>query len=271
LNAAPEEASESVPRRISRTVLGVSLGSGLLLLIVVAWLAGWLGGKGSGDGAAKAARPLPAAELKLDLAIPLDRAAAPAELSLEDSLAAVVAGADAKAKLLEDASRFVIKPADWGDLREASAKDVVARNWELRFLKGNTKDKYARQLDFFGIELAVVMPDNKLIYIRKFSKPKPEIYTGPADQEKRCYLTWQRGDLSHADIDLFSRAGLSPGDRVVLKILPVDVEAKLAKLEKDYAGDDASDVSRTQFGIRAAGDGFEFYVAQQYRKERAKK
>ena len=101
--------------------------------------------------------------------------------------------------------------------------------------------------------------------------PNQMLYTGPADQEKRCYLTWQRGDLSHADIDLFSRAGLSPGDRVVLKILPVDVEAKLATLEKDYAGDDASDVSRTQFGIRAAGDGFEFYVAQQYRKERAKK
>ena len=163
------------------------------------------------------------------------------------------------------------KPADWGDLRKAGEKDVAARNWELRFLKGNTKDKYARQLDFFGIELAVVMPGNKLVYVRKFSKPKPENHTGPADQEKRCYLTWRNGDLSRADVELLSRAGVSPGDRVVLKILPADVEAKLAKLEKDYAGDDAGNVSKTQFGIRAAGDGYEFYVAEQYRKERAKK
>jgi len=267
-NAVPREP---IRRRVSRTALGVLLGSGLLaLLVIVAWLAGWLGGKVQGD-AAKAVRQLPAAELKLDLATPLDAAAAPADLSLKDSLVAVAAGVEAKAKLLDDAPRFAAMPADWGDPRKAGENDGAARNWELRFLKGITKGKYAKQLDFFGIELAVVMPDNKLVYVRNFSKPKPETHTGPADEEKRFYLTWQNGDLSRADVDLLDRAGVSPGDRVVLKILPAEVEARLAKLEKDHAGDDAGNVSKTQFGIRAAGDGYEFFVAEQYRKERAKK
>ncbi len=279
-NVPPEESPEPtpnrVPRRLSRTALGILLGSGLLLLlIIVAWLASRFGRKV--QAVAKAARQLPAAELKLDLATPLDRAAdheymvPAADLSLQDSLAAVVAGVDAKAKLLDDAEHFVFKPGDWGDLRKAAEEHASPRNWELGFLKGITKEKYARQLDFFGIELAVVMPGNKLVYVRNFSKSKPQKHTGPADQEKRFYLTWRNGDLSRADAELLERAGVSPGDRVVLKILPANVEAKLAELEKEHAGDDSGDVSKTQFGIRAAGDGYEFYVAEQYRKERAKK
>ena len=257
-------------RGLSRTALGALAGSGLLLLLVImAWLAGWFGSKGRGE--AKAPRPLPAADLKLELATPLDPAAAPADLSLKDSLAALAAGVDAKAKLLEDAPRFAAKPADWGDPRKPGEKEVAVRNWELRFTKGKTKDKYAKELDFFGIELAVVMPANRLVYVRDFSKPKPKKRTGPADLEKRCYLTWQNGDLSRADAELLHRAGVSPDERVVLKILPAEVEATLAKLEKDYAGDDAENVAKTQFSIRPAGDGYEFYVSEQYRKERAKK
>ena len=269
-NAAPEVACKPRRGRLSRTALGVLAGAGLLvLLIIVAWLGDWFG-KGRAGTVAKAARQLPAAELKLDLATPLDRAAAPADLSLQDSLAAVAAGVDAKAKLLDDAPHFASQPAEWGDTRKADEKHVAARNWELGFLKGITKEKYARQLDFFGIELAVVMPNNKLVYIRKFSKSKPEKHTGRADQEKRFYLTWRSGDLGRADAELLERAGVKPGDRVVLKILPAEVEAKLAELEKEHAGDDWGNVSETQFGIRPAGDGYEFYVVEQYRKERAK-
>jgi hypothetical protein len=233
--------------------------------------AAWLGCKGREDDAARPAPQAAAAELKFDLAPPPDRA--PGDLSLTDSLAAVAAGVDAKAKLLDDTSRFASqgKSGGWGDLREATGGDAAVRNWELRFLKGTTKDKYALQLDSFGIELAVVMPDNKLVYVRKFSQKKPETYTGPADQEKRCYLAWQRGDLSIADAELLNRAGVSPGDRVVLKILPAEVEATLARLEKEQAGDNPGDVTKTQFGIRPAGGKFEFYVTDQFRKERASK
>ena len=265
---APDAPPEPTPRRPSRTVLGVAMGSGLLLLVVLAaWLAGWLGGKGPGGNAAKVARQLPAADLKTDLASPTERA----EPSLQDSLAAIAAGVDARAKLLDDDARFASKRGRWGDSREVGEKEATARNWEFHFPKGNTKDKYARQLDFFGIELAVVMPDNKLVYVSNFSKPKPETHSGPADQEKRCYLTWQKGDLSRADSELLERAGVSPGDRIVLKILPADLEAKLATLETEHAGDKEGTVVRTQFGIRAAGDGYEFYVAEQTRKERPKK
>ncbi len=56
-----------------------------------------------------------------------------------------------------------------------------------------------------------------------------------------------------------------------MKILPAAVEAKLAALERTAAGADIDNVRKTRFGIRAAGDGYEFYVIQQYRTEQAKK
>ena len=156
-----------------------------------------------------------------------------------------------------------------GAINAAGDAGNLWRNWELHFNRGTAKERYARQLDFFGIELAVVMPENKLLYVGKFTQKKPQTRLGPADQERRCYLTWREGDLSRADAELLSRAGISSEDRVVLKILPPKVEAALAVLEKAAAGDDLDSVRRTRFGIRAAGDGYEFYVLEQLRKEHA--
>ena len=64
---------------------------------------------------------------------------------------------------------------------------------------------------------------------------------------------------------------MSTSERIVLKILPLKVAAKLAELEKASAGDQLDDVRKTRFGVRDAGDGYEFYVIEQYRRERAKK
>ena len=111
---------------------------------------------------------------------------------MQDSLAAVAAGVDAKAKLLDDAARFVVQTRRLGRSTQGGRRTTFATGTgSCVSLKGITKDKYARQLDFFGIELAVVMPGNKLVYVRNFSKPKPQTHTGPADQEKRFYLTWR--------------------------------------------------------------------------------
>ncbi len=182
--------------------------------------------------------------------------------------------AGAKAGLLDDpARRAALQGRDsWGDPREAVQPWAsLRRNWELHFTKGLSRDKYARQLDFFGIELAVVLPGNKLTCVRNLSKAKPEIHTGAASAERRCYLTWSEGDLGRADADLLARAGISTEERVVLKLLPPAVEAKLAELETNHAGREIDNVRKTRFGIRAAGDGYEFFVLEQFRKEQATK
>jgi hypothetical protein len=51
-------------------------------------------------------------------------------------------------------------------------------------------------------------------------------------------------------------------------MLPPEVEAKLAELEKERAGGLLAFVCKTQFGIRATSVGYEFYVVEQYRNER---
>ena len=143
----------------------------------------------------------------------------------------------------------------------------VARRWELRFIEGNTLETYARQLDFFAVELAVLMPGNKVVYAYHLTKAKPDTRTGPADAEKRYYLTWRRGELQAADRALLDRAGVQCDGRIILKFLPAKVEARLADLEKSHAERKADNVSQTRFGIRAVGDRYEFFVLEQSYRE----
>ena len=123
-------------------------------------------------------------------------------------------------------------------LGHGPGKGGLPRRWELHFIKGNTLDVYARQLDFFGIELGVLLPDNKVVYAFNLAKPKPDTRIGAADKEKRYYLTWrgEAGDLQKADRELLARAGVDTEDRLILKFLPPAVEATLATLEKSLRG-----------------------------------
>jgi hypothetical protein len=261
--------------RASRLTLGILAGVGLpAALLTGAWLGGCFPAHSRNADRENAARQPPAAELKTELATLAGPAAEFGEPSLATSLAAVAAAAGVKGHALDDPAWLarLASRNDWGDRRKADEEGANrASSWELRFGKGVTKEKYAHELDYFGIELAVVLPDNKLICVSKFSKPKPEIRDAAADAERRCYLTWREGDLSRADNELLARAEVSTSERIVLKIIPLAVAAKLAELEKASAGDQLDDVRKTQFGIRDAGDGYEFYVIDQYRRERVKK
>ncbi len=137
------------------------------------------------------------------------------------------------------------------------------RHWEVRFPEGNTLESYARALDFFKIELGVLLPDNRVLYVYNLSKPKPDTRVGPADQEKRYYLTWRRGSLIEADRELLRRAGVDPGDRLILKFLPPEVEAQLAEMERARAGPRYDRVRTTYFAVVPQGGGFRFMVVDQ--------
>ena len=215
--------------------------------------------------------PPVAAQWKFELTSPVEPVAAAGKLPLRRALAVVADAADAKLALLDDSAQQVMRKAHryWSDPRDAAegGEAGAARNWEIDFPKGIARDEYARQLDFFAIELAVILPNNQLQYASAFSKPKHTVRTAPTSEERRCYLTWQGGDLGRADRELLARAGIKAGSRVVVTILPRDVEAKLVELEKQAAGRDLDKVRRTRFGIHAAGNGYEFYVAEQFRRE----
>ena len=136
------------------------------------------------------------------------------------------------------------------------------RKWELRFNEGNTLETYARQLDHFGIELGVLLPGNKVLYISNLSRARPTTREGPRDAEKRYRFTWTQGSLEQADRLLLGRANISvPPRGIIFKFLPPPLYQELATQEKAEAS--GKQVSSSLFGIRSSGDGYEFYVMRQ--------
>ncbi len=138
------------------------------------------------------------------------------------------------------------------------------RQWEVRFGQGNTLDTYARQLDFFGIELGVYpMPNNTVAYARNLASQRPQTRTGPADEEKRFYMTWRQGGLEQADRELLAKAGISAQGKIIVKFIPDDLKNQLAAMERTRAGPEVNNIRTTYFGIRAEGGGYRFYVTDQ--------
>jgi hypothetical protein len=153
----------------------------------------------------------------------------------------------------------------WGDQRDRppGSPPPPARHWEVLFSK-STLDAYAKQLDFFRIELGVLLPDNKIVCVYNLTKSKPDTRTvaNPASED-RYYLTWRSGEMQQADRDLLARAGVDVGDALIVKFLPPQVEEQLAELERGYARTDAKRIQRTRFGVRPEGAGFAIFVLEQ--------
>lgn len=191
---------------------------------------------------------------------------------LTDVLAAITDAVAAKSAILDNPALYSDirqKGGGRGDGRLAGSgggRPGRPRHWEVRFLGRNTAATYARQLDFFRIELGVLMRGNRVEYASKLSQSRPQRRSGPASEEKRYYLTWRQGELQEADRELLGRAGIDPGRRLILKFLPPEVELHLVKLEQEYAtrrGEQINDIRATYFGIQPAGQGYAFYVIDQ--------
>ena len=147
---------------------------------------------------------------------------------------------------------------------DRDGKPGVSRHWEVLFSK-NTLDAYAKQLDWFHIELGIILPGNKIICAKNLAHSKPDTYIveNAAVNEKRYYLTWRNGEMQQADRELLARAGVEVEDRLILKFLPRETEAKLVELERSYAGTNAKRIGRTRFGVQPEGGGFRFFVLEQ--------
>lgn len=194
------------------------------------------------------------------------------EPAVENTLAAIADAVGAQAALLDD-------PA-WSDQTASGngggsrgdgrlpgsgsgSGSGASRHWEVRFVEGNTLETYARQLDYFGIELAVLMPGNQVIYVSDMATANPKTRTGPADQEQRYYLTWRGGDLQQADRELLARVGVESKGRIILKFLPSKLEAQLAAMEKAQADSLNETARRTRFRIRPERSGYAFEIMDQ--------
>jgi len=132
----------------------------------------------------------------------------------------------------------------------------------------NSKEAYAKQLDFFRIELGVMRHDSDLLdYAANFSQPQPTIRIGTKDVEKRSFFLWTGSDpLAELDEGLLQDAGIQIADGVILQFWPEDSWQLLLHAEKNYAEAASYEwpsVRRTIFGVKTVKHGFEIFVMEQ--------
>lgn len=139
------------------------------------------------------------------------------------------------------------------------------QRWFVRFGDRAGVEEYAKQLEFFGIELGALLPDGRLAYLSKLTEPSPAVrYTASGAGEQRLYMTWQGGDRRSADVELFKRANISVNlDTAIFHFYPKSTESQLVRLEHDYRNRPLSQIRRTYFGVESTGKGYQFTVLRQ--------
>lgn len=136
--------------------------------------------------------------------------------------------------------------------------------WLVRFSEQSNLDEYAKQFDFFGIELGAIV-GNKLVYLSNVSAAQPKVRsTNSGAEEKRLYLTWQGGSRKQADLQLFAKAGIDVGSGAILHFYTKSTEDHMARLELDYHKRRADEIRRTFFAVkRTDKGGYDFEVVNQ--------
>jgi hypothetical protein len=273
------ELKVSSYERVASMLLALLALIGLSVLIMfILWLTGKIFAAGdplplqleeigTGEG------PFGGMELDAPLAEELGQETDLEEPAIENTLASIADAVSTQQSMLDDPALtdevLAGKGGSTGDGRGTGLGSGPGgtgryRRWEVRFAEGNTVDTYARQLDYFKIHLGVLMPNNRVAYAYNLSKPRPDRREGPADQERRYYLSWtKRAALEEADRALLDRANIEPGNNLILKFIPPELELELQRLEKTRAGREADNIRATYFGIRPKRGGYEFFVADQ--------
>ncbi len=137
--------------------------------------------------------------------------------------------------------------------------------WEIRMSAANL-DEYAKQLDFFKVELGVAGGGNPLVdYISKLSSARPVVRTGDPKDEHRLRFLHRSGELRAGDRQLAERAGVKTEGRIVFQFYDQATYQQLLRLEATAMGSRrVKDVRRTVFGVKTVAGRYEFYVIEQH-------
>ena len=146
--------------------------------------------------------------------------------------------------------------AMWGAASACAAEEPVAASgesterqqrsgtWEVHFEDGIKVDEYAKQLDFFGIELGVVDKGGKIQYAAKLSARKPEKRISKKSMDKRMTISWKHGTLAAVDRKLLTKLGINTQGKDLFHFYPRDTEEQLYKLELEHAGAERGEATR---------------------------
>jgi hypothetical protein len=138
------------------------------------------------------------------------------------------------------------------------------QRWFISYGSEQDLAEYARQLDYFQIELGALLPDRRLVYISELSEDKPKVrFVQSGKDEQRLYMTWQGGQRKAADIRLFHKAGIDASNAIIFQFYPKPTEDKLAALERTYRNKPVDSIRRTYFVVVQTGRDYEFKVTRQ--------
>ena len=141
------------------------------------------------------------------------------------------------------------------------------QRWFVRFGDKTSLKLYAKQLDFFKIELAAFFPsERKLIYLTNMSAEKPTSKTRTQGKDERLNMNWQGGDRMKADRALFAKAGVDATRASIIHFYPQNVEQMLVQQERKFQDQPSNRIRRTYFAVMEDGNGFKFTVTRQVLK-----
>jgi hypothetical protein len=137
--------------------------------------------------------------------------------------------------------------------------------WEIRMSAANL-DEYAKQLDFFKVELGVAGGGSPNVdYISNLSSPRPTVRTADPKDEHRLRFLHRSGELRAGDRQLAERAGVKTEGRIVFQFYDQSTYQLLLRLEAAAKGERRiKDVRRTVFGVKTVAGRYEFYVLEQH-------
>lgn len=146
--------------------------------------------------------------------------------------------------------------------------------WELTF-NAKGRDDYARQLDFYKIELCAFGGGrNGLDIASNLSSSPRKRTTADPTTEKRIYFSWKRTNpLRQFDLQLLGQAGVQTNRRSTVLLIDENMKQSLLRIEKDYcekAGKKFPEsIAKTYFESSASGSGYEWkLIDQRYRPGR---
>ena len=138
------------------------------------------------------------------------------------------------------------------------------QRWFVHFSDRGTLSDYAKQLDFFGIEIGALIDGRKIVYLSQLAGKQPkQRSTTSGKGERRLYMTWQGGTRRKGDIELFRKAGIDIGAGTILHFYPRKSESMLARLERNFKKRPVDQIRRTYFIVRRSNKGYKFIVSRQ--------
>lgn len=159
-----------------------------------------------------------------------------------------------------------------GDRREkglntGSQADRPHERWQIRY-SSVSRELYAKQLNFFGIELGAVSRATPTIrYVTELTADRPTRREGRKSLEERIFFSHRNDQMREWDKSLLVDAGESDDELesefILVHFYPGAIREQLLEIEKAEIGDQAvGDIKRTTFGVKQTERGFEYYIIE---------